>query len=114
MLQHTDGSVVNFNGGSKFSKEIISQLISKSNSTIKSYNGITKDGFSRMNLKSTSIFFDTGNPNNKSENWHAGTLSFELSYLFLRLVFAFGAQHQLLFLFLLDVLCYCLIGLNYY
>jgi len=80
MLQHTDGSVVNFNGGSKFSKGLISQLISKSNSTIKSYNGITKDGFSRMNLKSTSIFFDTGNPNNKSENWHAGTLSFELSY----------------------------------
>ena len=80
MLQNTDGSVVNFNGGSKFSKDLISQLISKSSSTIKPYNGITNDGFARMNLKSTSIFFDAGNPNNNSENWHAGTLAFELSY----------------------------------
>ena len=79
MLRHTDGTIINFNGGSKYKKETISQLISKSDTSIKSLIGISKDGYSKINSKSTSIIFDIGSPFRNSKNWHAGTLSFEFS-----------------------------------
>jgi len=79
MLQHVDGTIINFNGGSKFEKETVSQLISKSDTSVKTLVGISQDGYSKFNSKSTSIIFDIGSPYRASHNWHAGTLSFELS-----------------------------------
>jgi uncharacterized heparinase superfamily protein len=80
MLQHSNGSIINFNGGSKFGKNKIAQLVSKSDISVKALSGISQDGFARLNSKSTSLIFDMGMPNKISQNWHAGTLSFEFSY----------------------------------
>ena len=80
MLQHSNGSIINFNGGSKFGKNKIAQLISKSDISVKALSGISQDGFARLNSKSTSLIFDMGMPNKISQNWHAGTLSFEFSH----------------------------------
>ena len=80
MLQHSNGSIINFNGGSKFGKNKIAQLVSKSDTSVKALSGISQDGFARLNSKSTSLIFDMGMPNKISQNWHAGTLSFEFSH----------------------------------
>ena len=80
MLQHSNGSIINFNGGSKFEKNKIAQLVSKSDISVKALSGISQDGFVRLNSKSTSLIFDMGMPNKISKNWHAGTLSFEFSH----------------------------------
>ena len=80
MLQHSNGSIINFNGGSKFEKNKIAQLVSKSDTSVKALSGISQDGFARLNSKSTSLIFDMGMPNKISQNWHAGTLSFEFSH----------------------------------
>ena len=80
MLQHSNGSIINFNGGSKFGKNKIAQLVSKSDISVKALSGISQDGFARLKSKSTSLIFDMGMPNKISQNWHAGTLSFEFSH----------------------------------
>ena len=80
ILLHADGSIANINGGCNFENEIISQIIKKSGFSIKPFTGISKDGFVRLNQKSTSLILDFGSPNKNSLNWHAGTLSFELSH----------------------------------
>ena len=55
MLQHPNGSIVNINGGCNLEKEFVSQIIEKSGSSIKSFSGITKDGFAKLSQKSTSM-----------------------------------------------------------
>ena len=80
MLQHSDGSIINFNGGSKFGQNKIAQLVSKSGISVKALSGISEDGFAKLNSKSTSLIFDMGMPNKDTLNWHAGTLSFEFSH----------------------------------
>ena len=74
------GSIINFNGGSKFGKNKIAQLVSKSGISVKALSGISEDGFAKLNSKSTSLIFDMGAPNKDTLNWHAGTLSFEFSH----------------------------------
>ena len=80
MLQHPNGSIVNINGGCNLEKEFISQIIEKSGSSIKSFSGITKDGFAKLSQKSTSMIIDLGSPIKTAKNWHAGTFSFELCH----------------------------------
>jgi len=60
-------------------KSII-KLVSKSDVSVKTLSGISEDGFAKLNSKSTSLIFDMGMPNKDTQNWHAGTLSFEFSH----------------------------------
>ena len=77
---HGDGSIGKFNGGSILAKENINQIIKKAEVPYKISNSITEDGYARLNSKQSTILFDCGSPQKNWSDWHAGTLSFELSY----------------------------------
>ena len=79
---HNDGTIALFNGSNNSNIDVIKKIINLSGD-IKPKNIINPDnGLIILNFKKIKFFFDVAKPNNRliSENIHAGTLSFEISY----------------------------------
>ena len=80
-LMHKDNSIALFNGSSNFYKKEVNQLIGQINDIKPQKNTKIKNGLAIFTDKNKKIFMDIVNPYNHiiNNNFHASTLSFELS-----------------------------------